>query len=55
MIPKLLCFHYSADFFAGKLLIFTYANIIEYHYAGDAKASLLEVIDSKQRIKNGFV
>ena len=29
--------------------------IIEYPYVGDAKAPLLGVIDSKQRLKNGSV
>ena len=44
-----------ADLLAGKHLIFVYANIIEYQYVGDAKAPLLRVIDSKQRLKNGSV
>ena len=43
------------DLLAGKHLIFVYANIIEYQYVGDAKAPLLRVIDSKQRLKNGSV
>ena len=42
-----------ADLMAGKHLIFVYANITEYQYVGDAKAPLLRVIDSKQRLKNG--
>ena len=41
-----------ADLLAGKHLIFVYANIIEYQYVGDAKAPLLRVIDSKQRLKD---
>ena len=44
-----------ADLLAGKHLIFVNANIIEYQYVGDAKAPLLRVIDSKQRLKNGSV
>ena len=44
-----------ADLCAGKNLIFIYTNIIEYQYVGDAKAPLLRVIDSKQRLKNGSV
>ena len=44
-----------ADLLAGKHLIFVYANIIEYQYVDDAKAPLLRVIDSKQRLKNGSV
>ena len=44
-----------ADLLAGKHLIFVYANIIEYQYVGDAKAPLLRVIESKQRLKNGSV
>ena len=44
-----------ADLCAGKHLIFIYTNIIEYQYVGDAKAPLLRVIDSKQRVKNGSV
>ena len=44
-----------ADLLAGKHLIFVYANIIEYQYVVDAKAPLLRVIDSKQRLKNGSV
>ena len=46
---------FAADFCAGKHLIFIYTNIIEYQYVGDAKAPLLRVIDSKQRLKNGNV
>ena len=37
---------FPADLCAGKHLIF----IIEYQYVGDAKAPLLRVIDSKQRL-----
>ena len=44
-----------ADLLVGKYLIFVYANIIEYQYVGDAKAPLLRVIDSKQRLKNDSV
>ena len=46
---------FPADLCAGKHLIFIYTNIIEYQYVGDAKAPLLRVIDSKQRLKNGSV
>ena len=46
---------FPADLCAGKHLIFIYTNIIEYQYVGDAKALLLRVIDSKQRLKNGSV
>ena len=46
---------FPADMCAGKHLIFIYTNIIEYQYVGDAKAPLLLVIDSKQRLKNGSV
>ena len=46
---------FPADLCAGKHLIFIYINIIEYQYVGDAKAPLLRVIDSKQRLKNGSV
>ena len=45
--PAVLC--------AEKHLIFIYTKIIEYQYVGDAKAPLLRVIDSKQRLKNGSV
>ena len=38
---------------AGKELIFLYDNIIQHQYAGDTKAPLLRVIDSKQWLKNG--
>ena len=41
-----------ADLLAGEHLMFVYANIIQYQYVGDAKAPLLRVIDSKQRLKN---
>ena len=44
-----------ADLLAGKHLIIVYANIIEYQYVSDAKAPLLRVIDSKQRLKDGSV
>ena len=44
---------FPADLCAGKHLIFIYTNIIQYQYVGDAKAPLLRVIDSKQRLKNG--
>ena len=46
---------FPADLCTGKHLIFIYTNIIEYQYVGDAKAPLLCVIDSKQRLKNGSV
>ena len=46
---------FPADLCSGKHLIFIYKNIIEYQYVGDAKAPLLRVIDSKQRLKNGSV
>ena len=46
---------FPADLCAGKHLKFIYTNIIEYQYVGDAKALLLRVIDSKQRLKNGSV
>ena len=46
---------FPADLCAGKHLIFIYTNIIEHQYVGDAKAPLLRVIDSKQRLKNGSV
>ena len=46
---------FPADLCAGKHLISFYTNIIEYQYVGDAKAPLLRVIDSKQRLKNGRV
>ena len=42
---------FSADLCAGKHLIFIYTNIFEYQYVGEAKAPLLRVIDSKQRLK----
>ena len=38
---------------AGKQIIFIYVNTIEYQYLGDTKAPLIQVIDSKQRLKNG--
>ena len=34
---------------------FFFKGIIEYQYVGNAKAPLLRVIDSKQRLKNGSV
>ena len=46
---------FPTDICAGKHLIFIYTNIIEYQHVGDAKAPLLRVIDSKQRLKNGSV
>ena len=46
---------FPADLCAGKHLIFIDTIIIEYLYVGDAKAPLLRVIDSKQRLKNGSV
>ena len=52
---KAFMWDFPADLCAGKDLIFIYPNIIEYQYVGDAKAPLLGVIDSKQRLKNGSV
>ena len=46
---------FPADLCAGKDLIFIFTKIIEYQYVGDAKAPLLRVIDSKQRLKNGSI
>ena len=42
-----------ADLCAGKHLIFIYKNIIENQFVGDAKTTLLRVIDSKQWLNNG--
>ena len=42
---------FPADVCAGKHLIFICTNIIEYQYFGDAKAPLLRVNNSKQRLK----
>ena len=39
----------------AKHLIFIYTNIIGYQYVGDAKTTLLRVIDSKQLLKNGSI
>ena len=44
---------YPFDLSAGKQLTFIYVIIIEYHYVGDTKAPLIQVIVSKQRLKNG--
>ena len=44
-----------ADLCAGRQLKFVYTNITDYHYVGVAKRTLLCVIDSKQRLKNGSV
>ena len=52
---KLFMCDFPADLCAGKHLIFIYTNIIEYQYVGDAKAHLLRVNDSKQRLKNGSI
>ena len=52
---KLLFGEFPADLCAGKHLIFIYTNVIRYQYVGDAKAPLLRVIDSKQRLKNSSV
>ena len=46
---------FPAGLCAGKHLIFIYANIIEFQFVGDVKATLLRVIDSKRRLKNGSV
>ena len=46
---------FPADLCAGKHLIFIYTNSFEYQYVADAKAPLLRVINSKQRLKNGSV
>ena len=43
---------FPADLCAGNYLIFNYTNIIEYQYVVDAKATLLRVSDSEQRLKN---
>ena len=48
-----LCkFHFPYDLSSGTSLIFVYIHIIQYQTAGDAKAPVLRVIDSKRRIKN---
>ena len=44
---------YPFDLLAGKQLIFVYTDIVEYQYAGDTKAPLIRVIDSKKRLTNG--
>ena len=54
---KALRGNFTPDLYAGRhvIFIYTFFNIIEYQYVGDAKAPLLRVIDSKQRLKNGGV
>ena len=47
--------NFPADCCEGKHLISFNTNNFEYQYVGDAKAALLQVIDSKQRLKNGRV
>ena len=44
---------FPADLCAGKHLKIIYTNNIEYQYVSDAKAPLLRVIGSKQRLKKG--
>ena len=44
---------YPFDLSAGKQLLFIYVNINEYQYVGYTTASLIRVLDSKQRLKNG--
>ena len=44
---------YPFDLSARKQLLFIYVNIIEYQYVGYTEASLIRVIDLKQRLKNG--
>ena len=46
---------FPADLCDGKHLILIYTNFNEYQYVADAKAPLLRVIDSKQRLKNGSI
>ena len=46
---------FPTDRCAGRRLIFTQTNIIEYQYFGDTKVPLLRAIDSKQHLKNGGV
>ena len=46
---------FPPDLCAGKHLIFIYTNLIGHQYVGDAKAPLIRVIDSKQRLNNGSV
>ena len=45
--------HFPYDLSSGTSLIFVYIDIIQYQTVGDAKATLLRVIDSNRRIKNG--
>ena len=45
--------HFPYDLSSGTCLIFVYIDIIQYQTVGDAKATLLRVIDSNRRIKNG--
>ena len=46
---------FPANLCAGKHLFFIYTNVNENQYVGDTKAPPLRVIDSKQRLKNGWV
>ena len=46
---------FPADLCAGKHLIFIYTKINEYQYVGETNGTLLRVIDSKQRLKNGSI
>ena len=46
---------FPADLCAGKHFKLIYTNMIDYQYVADAKAHLLRIIDSKQRLKIGSV
>ena len=45
---------YPVDVCAGTQLMFIYMDIIHYQLVGDTKASLLRVIDTNRRMKNGY-
>ena len=46
---------YPVDISAGTQMMFIYLDIIYYQIVGDTKAPLLRVIDTKRRVKNGYV
>ena len=44
---------YPFDLSAGIELMFIYLDIIHYQHLGQSKSSLLRIIDTKRRLKNG--
>ena len=46
---------FPVDLTCGSQLIFVYIDVIEYQNIGDVRASVIKIIESVRRLKNGSI